>query len=1209
MKNQIVNYFGGLEGEFTIEIKDAETLKIRKIITQKNTITDRFINQAYSTRLLLNDGDYTALGGIIFPWLTSLNISFSTESPGNGKRSLFWMGNFIGTAATDTANIGPKVNYIDFDNDGIFEEIAISQRLGFTGSLYPSNTAHDRVFRTIALTNLTPSIDHTAVGGVPQSNSGVSSAIWAYIDIGSNVQQKKNEIIDITYRIRIPGSYLGHKAVPAISHEMIYAINRDLNNNNLWADLTWNSSIRNFVFPLLYFNFKEANKSYLDFFVYGNDVRKFSSGTEEIHTQAYGAARFDFVASVANTRSVGMYYTAIGTGYQGEAGRDRVSGRTARKLFGGFNYQSPSTPFQNMFSHGNTAFMPFQDNNNLASGSGKPNIQGSWADNFPELYRIEILSSGAIGTATYVFQRSRVTQFNENTFTYKGLATIFTHQNNLANGKPYLNYHAGTGSRTHDIGYSKTQIIRYDSTGISIINLTDGDHQDWDATTTPSLPVSALRHVEFVPATGKIYAACDNTGLWEITPGNSSTVVNLVATGCRSVSAGFSNIVYALFWDGTTFTLRNSQNWNTDLNFTFPLANLNSADHRSLWFITADKSAANQIAIYGTHQNNNSRVWWWKLSAGITSGPAIDASGVTALNALSVRYSSPKRLVSSSKGQWYISYFNGNRDNIGLLLTFNTTNAPLITNNDLDGSLLLGNPILDENGYLLSSRLVREGSVVLFDHGADINLVGEGLWDSVCWLGKGLFFGSRRDKGGDYIYKYGSANRISGTVGAAINTSNVLNPIVWETFHWDSGTSSWVSADPTWNGTAWVQASRIGKPTHAASETLIDGLTINFTELGNLGFVAGNWYTQVVCLGVLKDNINNLSVKASTYLRPTELITTSESHTISTTAPYSAIITKSSSGGSNPDPSFRWLDTEAIPMLAQISGYTSPVTIRINDDIVPGLNEVVVNGATGTLIGNPADAGKTLNISQYLIVKGDEPRTFPTGIPFANVRRPILLLRHDTGVIVDAGNIVTRWNDQSGYGNDVVAPTGQSPTSDGTVLRKGLPTIRFTDNHKRLVLPDSSPIDITRGFTCVAVINRTNGRTFQYILTLGNLATFGFHYNFLSLGNYGANNQQYNLIKDYGKNGTWAIVSATFNPNTGKASLRVDSVNIGTELHSSYTGRGFGNRVGSQGYQCIGGDGVNDSTFIGNMSFLAVYNNYMTTPELEAVEQAALAIA
>ena len=265
MKNQIVNYFGGLEGEFTIEIKDAETLKIRKIITQKNTITDRFINQAYSTRLLLHDGDYTALGGIIFPWLTSLNISFSTESPGNGKRSLFWMGNFIGTAITDTANIGPKVKYIDFDNDGIFEEIAISQRLGFTGSLYPPNTAHDRVFRTIALTNLTPSIDHTAVGGVPQSNSGVSSAIWAYIDIGSNVQQKKNEIIDITYRIRIPGSYLGHKAVPAISHEMIYAINRDLNNNNLWTDLTWNSSIRNFVFPLLYGNFKEANKSYLDF--------------------------------------------------------------------------------------------------------------------------------------------------------------------------------------------------------------------------------------------------------------------------------------------------------------------------------------------------------------------------------------------------------------------------------------------------------------------------------------------------------------------------------------------------------------------------------------------------------------------------------------------------------------------------------------------------------------------------------------------------------------------------------------------------------------------------------------------------------------------------------------------------------------------------------------------------------------------------------
>jgi len=176
--NQIVNYFGGLEGEFTIEIKDAKTLEVRQTITQENTITDRFINEAYTARHSTYANEYIGYGGIILPWLTSLNISFSTEAPGNGKRSLFWIGNFIGTASTDTINIGPKTNYIDFNNDGIVEEITISQRLGFVGSLYPSNIAFDRFFRTIALTNIASAIDHTAA----QANSGTSGAIWAYID-------------------------------------------------------------------------------------------------------------------------------------------------------------------------------------------------------------------------------------------------------------------------------------------------------------------------------------------------------------------------------------------------------------------------------------------------------------------------------------------------------------------------------------------------------------------------------------------------------------------------------------------------------------------------------------------------------------------------------------------------------------------------------------------------------------------------------------------------------------------------------------------------------------------------------------------------------------------------------------------------------------------------------------------------------------------
>lgn len=1209
MYTQIPNF---VNGEFTIQIKDAETLKIREEIVANNVITNRFLLESFPYK----ESNFT---GFAVPFLTSLNISFSQENIPNGLKSVTGFGKFIATANTDAVNVGPKVTYVDSNSDGLFDTIEIRQRLMFVGSIYASNVAYSRTFRTVALTSLSPAIDHTISNNLPTyPNNTAVGGVWAYVNLGSNFTQNANEIIDVTYRLKISSLISGYKASRSILHDFIYTV--DKNSGNVGWQSDAGSTVKALSNHFAYCRFPESGWSYFNMYLGGNiSDTKFSPDQGETLSGKDGAARFDVVSAVSSSNldyTLGSYYAGIGLGINTVSTQNKTGRGVLYNPFNTINYSSVNTPFQDLFSHGPGAFAPFQDNANLAGGSGKLTLGGTWSDDFPYMYRFEILTTGALGVATYAWQRRRVSRFLGNTFNFQALATPFTHYNStnpLAN-KPFPTYHAGQGVRTHDLGYSSTQIVRYNPTGITLLNLVNGNYQSWDATTTPALPVTNLWHVDLDKTANKIYAACRDTGLWEITPGGA--VNRLVTTPCRSVSVGFGGVVYALFWDGSTFTLRNSSDWATNIpQFSFPLSNLNGSDNQFLWFIIAGRSAANQVGIMTSHKNGGTKVWWWSL-AGLVVGPTHEnAAGLNSENYLTFFESSPKCLVSSKTGKWYtalrvISAY----DNSGHVYTFGSTGFSPITGSYDQTRIISHSPLLDDDGYLYAAKWLMDGNVILVNLAGGYQDSSNTLYCSACVLDKNLLFVSRYDGGGDFIYNWSSGNRItSGLTNSAINTtSDQLHPATWERFTWDG--TDWVSADPTWNGTAWIYPAITGKPTHTTTDTLIDGLTINFSELSNLGFKAGDWYSQVVSLGVLKSNVNNLQLSSSVYIMPTELVTTSETHTIGASAPYAVTISKSSRGGSSPDNTFRWLDPDVVPMEVQIAGYGTPATVRTSIEITPSLNEVLVNSSNGSIICNPADAGKSLTINKYLFTKGDEIRSIATSTPFAGIHNPVILLRHDTGVTNDGSGGVTGWNDQSGYGNNTVAPSGHLPTLDQSLLVKGVPSIKFDTNYRRLILPEHNPVNFSQGFTFVARVYRINGnRDRQVIFEMRNEGTaanshviFGFNYSSFSVYHApftGSTNEQSAPDNNYN---SWKTYLATYNPNTSRLLLRINGQTITSTTLLGNIGRFFG----AARPQVIGSNAStnNNWSLTGNMSFFAAYNHYLTTKECEVLEQAVVNI-
>ena len=197
----------------------------------------------------------------------------------------------------------------------------------------------------------------------------------------------------------------------------------------------------------------------------------------------------------------------------------------------------------------------------------------------------------------------------------------------------------------------------------------------------------------------------------------------------------------------------------------------------------------------------------------------------------------------------------------------------------------------------------------------------------------------------------------SGAVGTAtyrLSVAEIPNGLNGNTWQLRRTNQSIAWADYGWNNNAWVVGGGGTKVTHTAEEDLINGLKIKFTNATAAPqFTATDYFTQGICMGLLKDNATEIFWQSSWYSRPTQF---DAIYTASIPAGSPSVLTLPAAA--NPD--FIRIETDQLEYHTfKIGG--QPV-LNIYLDTPPGPQEVsLASNGSGTVLFNNADVGKTFD--------------------------------------------------------------------------------------------------------------------------------------------------------------------------------------------------------------------------------------------------------
>ena len=475
---------------------------------------------------------------------------------------------------------------------------------------------------------------------------------------------------------------------------------------------------------------------------------------------------------------------------------------------------------QNGFWKTNTATNPFFDVNNFGSSQGIITlVNNAWAGEFPDMIKIEFGTTGNTGTATYKFKVRKFLGFTGNNYT------------DIAINSPYRNYQepAITGLHGWDINscidilkYSNTKIVQYDITGVTLLDVYNGDIKTWDNTTTPALPVTNLRQVAVDTANQKIYCACRDTGLYEIdVVGNTITQLNAIA--CYGVDVGIK--VWAIF----NGDLRNSDNWNNTVTFSF--AGISDGNWSKVRFLKADPTHANnRIAIVREVTANNYGVVWFDATL---------ITGLAGYNGANLR-EFPSSLDICDTSDFWACY--------GLKLTYgNTTTSPVTTQPYLSITHSVFGAINIFKIDFYKDYLIGYSNI------CDINNVNQNSYNALTDTGTTLHL----------------------TDGVVVCSKYLRclfsdNAYIWKSYGW--------------NGTNWVGGNTNYKVTHTTEDTLINGLKIKFAN-GATGTQFNNTEHFVIsaCYGLLKDSATTIYHEVGIYTQQLIKITLPNTNITGTT--------------------------------------------------------------------------------------------------------------------------------------------------------------------------------------------------------------------------------------------------------------------------------------------------------------------------------------
>ncbi len=463
-----------------------------------------------------------------------------------------------------------------------------------------------------------------------------------------------------------------------------------------------------------------------------------------------------------------------------------------------------STPIQSFFGHSSTADKPFFDSLNLASGKGTIALAGIWTGNYPELHKISITKSGVTGVSEYRWNTRKWLGFNGNT--YEDLLMSCPYLN--VNTPAAINIHGWREEDFDKLKYSDTQIVQYDQTGVTLLDIINGDYKTWNATSTPSLPVIQLRQCAVDTTNKKIYCACRSTGLWVIDT-IANTISHPITTPCYGVDVGRNNIVFAISTGGIY----------KSNDFTTPLI-INISDLVTVQFLKVDpEHIDDRIAIVVNLSGNNYQVKWWE---GLTQA-TIDGA-TTNIKAF------PSSLeVSDTDSFWMVNQYK---------LEFGNTNTTLIQTPYNQKSL-------DHSVYGIQTYYK-------IDFYKQFFIGYDGLYkqDGTLEVGYQILLS------GTSVTPY-SLHLKDGIILTQVGLKQLFtnNQYCWTNYGW--------------NGLSWVEGNITSKVTHTTPQALGNGITIAFQDAPTAPhWVNTDYYTFAAANGLVKDNATTFYVDMSWYSAP-----------------------------------------------------------------------------------------------------------------------------------------------------------------------------------------------------------------------------------------------------------------------------------------------------------------------------------------------------
>lgn len=753
-----------VKGKVEIRVVDSRSGVVKQIIKQNNIVP----NATYSSLLHWNNAQPVVPGNVFGN--QRISISTQTTEPSINNATV---NNIIATGYIPSGVTSPTFNDTA---QPVFGQI--QNRIDYTGT--------SRSFTTVALTSLS---------SATQSNLSANAA--AYLKLDTVCVQGEYDFLDIFYRVQFlntdsvgfyhPRTLLdfGYMCFGFFSYSyggspVPYSAAFDM--GSVWTTLC---------------QMPATSHPYLALY-YGEDVG-LNRSTNYPSNPNWSAKIINSHYKVKPSKSFGLT-DAVGVIFnmmlQGKTRND-----TGVYTFSPFQFGS--NPFQNLFGHSSTATVPFFDSLKLPSGNGKVILGGNWTSLIPELYKITITTSGATGIATYKWSVRKHLGFNGNTYT--DLAVRCPYRNPTMPAA--IGMHGWRDENNDVLRYSNTQIIQYDDTGVTLLDLFNGRFSNFDSITTPALTATQIR--QCATDGNKIYVGCRATGLWVIDVA-TNTITHPFTNPCYGVDVGRNGIAFAMMGGG----LYRSSDWSTPLSFT--IAGITDNNWNKVYFLKVDpEHQDDRLAIVmQPSTTSNRRVVWWSVSTGVALAGYEGSSLKPWASALDV----------SDTGSFWVAG-NVGKLNYGVS-TVNTLGVNLATtslNHSIWGSDQYFKVAFYKNFLIGIDRIVNSNGTVVNSYTS-----------------------------------FGSKTFILHLDGGIVLTNREMRQLFTDNqYCWDNY---------GWNGTNWVLNETGSKSTHTSEQSLANGINVKFQDGSNAPhFTATDYYTQSLNYGLLKDNATTIYYESAWY--------------------------------------------------------------------------------------------------------------------------------------------------------------------------------------------------------------------------------------------------------------------------------------------------------------------------------------------------------